>query len=597
LIVFTAFILSVQTQHAAMPGDDHRHLVARSPWGISSSASAMRNHAEWMPKLAAAGVTRVRLFPEWRSIEPAKGTRKWDEADALVRNAAASGIEINAVLMGSPPTSKKAHAFPMDDLEGWSQYVSAVVGRYHDRIHHWEVWNEGNGGFNDGGNTTEDYATLAIATYEAAKRADPQANVGLSVASFDEPYLRQTMLAMARAGKPGSFDFLCVHPYEIMDGLGDPDGEVPFLWIVERLRDTLRAAAPERSGAEIWITELGCRIESKRGRTVTEQDAAKRLVKAYTMAAAQGVACVQWFEAQDPIGEDQGFGVIARDGKPRTSYHALQRLTAAVGTVPKYVGWIALGKSGRGYGFVFTSTSAEGKLTSTLVAWMPAGLSEDIGEPLAGRDVRMIDAVTGAATAIGPERAVRLTEMPLLATGLESSTVEAARKNAGKPFPWGGNFAGAATVACQLGERDVSAGIARSRPREFPSIRFPDGSTGIVVPGDIEHDVRFYVHPSFAEHAKEYYVRATVRRLGAGNVGMNLIYEIADSKGKSPYANAENWFGVNKDDGWQTYTWHMDHAAFSKMWGNDFAIRPEQSVPFAIGKIEVSTTPFAATKQ
>ena len=28
------------------------------------------------------------------------------------------------------------------------------------------------------------------------------------------------------------------------------------------------------------------------------------------------------------------------------------------------------------------------------------------------------------------------------------------------------------------------------------------------------------------------------------------------------------------------------------MWGNDITLRPEQSVPFVIGKVEVSTEPF-----
>lgn len=40
------------------------------PWGIASSASAWRNHGEWFPKMTEAGASWVRLFPEWRSIEP-----------------------------------------------------------------------------------------------------------------------------------------------------------------------------------------------------------------------------------------------------------------------------------------------------------------------------------------------------------------------------------------------------------------------------------------------------------------------------------------------------------------------------------------------
>ena len=93
---------------------------------------------------------------------------------------------------GSPPGARAVHAFPMDDLDGWSDYVAAVVGRYKKQVRHWEVWNEGNGGFNDGRNTTADYARLVAATYAAAKRADPEAKVGVTVASFDSPYLDQT---------------------------------------------------------------------------------------------------------------------------------------------------------------------------------------------------------------------------------------------------------------------------------------------------------------------------------------------------------------------------------------------------------------------
>ena len=50
---------------------------------------------------------------------------------------------------------------------------------------------------------------------------------------------------------------------------------------------------------------------------VTETDAARSLVKVYTLAAAEGVARTQWFEARDPAGEDQGFGLLDRDGGAR----------------------------------------------------------------------------------------------------------------------------------------------------------------------------------------------------------------------------------------------------------------------------------------
>ena len=121
-----------------------------------------------------AGVRTVRLFPEWRNFEPKKGTWSWQDGDALVKDAADNNLEIGAILMGSPPGAKTAHAFPMDDLDGWSDYVSAAVGRYHKQIRYWEVWNEGNAGFNDGHHTTADYAKLAAVSYEGGPQGRPR---------------------------------------------------------------------------------------------------------------------------------------------------------------------------------------------------------------------------------------------------------------------------------------------------------------------------------------------------------------------------------------------------------------------------------------
>lgn len=45
---------------------------ATTPWGISSSASSYQNHEEWFPKMLEAGVSTIRLFPEWRGFEPQK---------------------------------------------------------------------------------------------------------------------------------------------------------------------------------------------------------------------------------------------------------------------------------------------------------------------------------------------------------------------------------------------------------------------------------------------------------------------------------------------------------------------------------------------
>lgn len=560
-----------------------------TPWGISSSASSFRNHDEWFPKMTEAGVSTIRLFPEWRGFEPQKGQWKWEDGDRLVKSAAQHRLQINAILMGSPPGTKAVHAFPMEQLEDWSEYVSTVVGRYKNDIRYWEVWNEGNGGFNDGKHTTADYARLAVATYDAAKKADPQARVGLTVASFDAPYLHQAIRAMAQAGKPNRFDYLCVHPYEIADGLVETDGEIPFLWMKHLLRSMLQEAAPDRADAELWMTEIGHRLASSPDHTITEQDAAKALAKIYTMSLAQGFACTQWFEAQDPVGEDQGFGLIARNGSPRPAYQTMKTLTRLLGEQPKYEGWLALGQLRRGYGFVFT-----GRSEPVLIAWMPAGKFEPLRAFVSfSKDVEVTDALNSTPQKLPAQQQLPMSHTPTFIAGVPDELVQAARANADKPFTWGGDYSAAKTIHFQAGDFDQTRGVFPRNRSRYPTVKFADGSSGLIVEGDINHPISFHTHPSFASFStKDYYVRATVRRIAAGNVGMNLRYEVADSQGRSPYANVGQWFGVSKESNWQTHTWHCTNACFSKMWGYDFVISAEQSVPFAIGKIEVSTTPF-----
>ena len=585
-LIFVALIPLASLRPASAQHDAPAPQPMANPWGISSSASSIKNHDDWLPKMSAAGVSTVRLFPEWRTFEPAKGAWQWDRADALVKAAANNKIEITAILLGSPPGSKQSHAFPMDDLDDWSNYVSTVVTRYKEQVRYWEVWNEGNGGFNDGKHTTADYAKLALTTYAAAKKADPSSKVGLTVASFDAPYLDQTIRAMAKEGKPNSFDYLCIHPYEIADGLGDPDGEIPFLWMSRILRDMLKTTAPDRAGTEIWISEVGRHIAQKKGHVVTEADAAKALVKIYTMAIAQGIQRTQWFEAQDPVGEESGFGLLKRDGSPRASYQAFKTMTKLLGAVPKYQGWLAMGFGGRGYGFVFRGENAP-----VLVAWMPAGHADKTLSFPANVDV--VDPLAGTTTRLEAGNPLSLTDSPVFVVGLPAHLLKEAQANASKNFPWGGDYSSAKIVSCRPGEAEGSQGVFQVSRASTPTVKFADGSTGILMRGDIGHGANFFVHPSFANfQTREFYVRATVRRVAPGNAGMNLAYEVADSLGRGAYKNRGIWFGASADTGWQTYTWHITDACLSKMWGFDISFRPEKSVPFVIGKVEVSTVPF-----
>src|SRR5260370_13638287 len=74
---------------------------------------------------------------------------------------------------------------PKRRSQPWRDYTSGTVRRYKDDVKYWEVWNEFNGSFGDSKNKVADYAELVVTAYDAAKKVDPSAKIGMSVAHFD----------------------------------------------------------------------------------------------------------------------------------------------------------------------------------------------------------------------------------------------------------------------------------------------------------------------------------------------------------------------------------------------------------------------------
>ena len=577
--------------------------------------------------MSAAGITWCRSLPEWRAFEPVRGEWHFDRADKILAAATANRIHLSGLFLYSTPWAcpkgAKGAAFPMGHLDEWSEYVGKVVDRYKDKIHYWEIWNEPNGGFKgkypDGHfDSTTDYATLVALASAAAKKFDPNARIGISVASFDAPYIEQVIRAQAKMGKPESFDYFCIHPYETIGCLSEADGEIPFLWMAKMLRDVVKEDAPNRPDPEIWITEAGRPVgkkkESKESDSVTEEDAAKTLVKVYIMAIAQGIQRITWFEAQDPHGEPPGYGLLRIDGTPRPSYTAMKTMTTHLGETPKSLGWLALGQEGKGYGFVF-----QGAAGPVLVAWMPLGAT-DKTIAFSG-DVLVVDPATNSTGPIlKAGQPLTLTDSPALIAGLPDDLVAQARANSARNFPWGGDYSTATSVGIQLGAPNVNNGIIQVERGWTTPYKFDEGSTGALVSPPGKHDnqnIKFMVHPSFANLiTHDYYIRVTARRITPNKTPdsyckMDLVYEVADSKGQggpmriagrdttgpeiTAYkgeAKGEVFMLSENPSQWQTHTWHLTDAAFAKMWGYDFAFLIDQSDPFVIGKIEVSTRPF-----
>ena len=158
----------------------------------------------------------------------------------------------------------------------------------------------------------KDYAELVVTAYNAAKKVDPDAKIGLSVANFDVGFLD----AVIKAGAADHFDFICVHPYENLGAVAD-GGEVGYLSLAGNLRKML-AANKQRQDIPLWITEIGFQAPIK-PEAKGDAEQADMLAKAYVLSLAQGFDRIFWFEARGPAygkGTDHGHHPPRLDAAP-----------------------------------------------------------------------------------------------------------------------------------------------------------------------------------------------------------------------------------------------------------------------------------------
>ncbi len=423
------------------------HLLAQaaggeslSPFGIGScyiNNRSAADNARWVPQMEAIGLRSYRTpHTDWGAVESAPGQWSWDTLDKQMDYLSTHGFVFGGTLVGNPRwnTKDKPGSLPVNNLAGWSAYVSAVVLHAKGKIKRWEVWNEPPN-FAGKDQTPADYAKIVVSAYDAAKAADPSCLVGLAAKSAHVNYLEQVI----RAGARDHFDFITLHPYEVLNGIADDAGtESVFLHIVPTLRKMLAAQNPAKVNVPVIFTELGCDVKKGDGTQ------ANTLVKAYTVGIAQGVECIHWFEGRD--GDSGPMGLLDKDGRPRSCYNAMKHLIEHLGQHPKYLGWMLL--NDRHYAFVF-----QGAKTTVLVTWVHTRVANelDFGQP-----VQFVNPVTGESTMA---RQHTLTTAPVFVLAVPDETVKQAAANKDKPFPWDGDYSQAQSVSLTMDGQRAEQGL------------------------------------------------------------------------------------------------------------------------------------------
>lgn len=570
---------------------------AISPFGLSQNAS-ITGYATWLPAIADAGVEGFRYFHEWNGIEPTNGTFSFSNADTYVSTLDANGMEAGGVLAYSASwTASSHHEFPVNNLVDWADYVGNVVGRYdgltRPAVSYWEVWNEPNAtSFNTGNRPASDYAQVVRAAYTAAKAANPDCKIGLTIANFDVRYLTQVIDALAAQGGAGSFDFIAVHPYELVNRMHAADGELQYLNIVPSLRAMLAVHAPTKVDVPIRFTELGARIgDNLQGDICDAPLAARLLIKAYVLGIVQGAEQVAWFEAKDPTATTSsgqyGFGLMDVNQNKRSAWYAYRAMTDSLGATPAYKGWLALGSTSNGYGLVFAGSGSD-----VMAAWTPKGETASVSF---GATVQVVDIYTGAVT---NATSITLTEKPVFIRNLPAVMVSLAVTNKSQPYPWGSAPLSSTRAEIELGAVSLASGVETDRANTL--VANGTGTSGVIV-NQAGTGMYLSVSPSFAGFdTNDVYVRVTARQTAlraAGTYsGMNLFYQPTTGSFTAapqyPYKNKAQWFGLANNTVAQTYTWHLTDAMFVHTFGHALYFQFDASVPFVIDKVEISKTAF-----
>lgn len=282
-----------------------------------------------------AFVRMTREEFEWKRIEPRKGYFEWGRFDQAVEIARSHQIELLGKLVYSAPWASSAPAgtspasavyYPPKSVVDFADYARAVVERYKDRVHVWEIWNEPNTSiFWKPAPNAAAYASLLKAAYAAIKAEDPTATVVLGgLAGFDKAFLD----GIRSAGAWASFDALGIHTYTV----GPPESSTAAAWL-----DQAQSYVERYGTKPLWITELGWSTYAGSGSGyigVSESTQASYLARAYLDAATRGVRGIFWYDliedGSSTTSLSQNYGVVEQGGRQKPAYKALQRVSAAL---------------------------------------------------------------------------------------------------------------------------------------------------------------------------------------------------------------------------------------------------------------------------
>lgn len=204
--------------------------VPKDPYYMSSPDYSIHAFLFWRAEVADrdlglikdAGFRWVKQEFAWREIEGAeKGVFNWDNTDRMMGQIAERNLKVIARLGVQPAWAGGGYpeVGPPDNYQDFADFAFAVADRYKGQIGAYQIWNEPNLSREWGNRppSPAEYTELLKVTYEAIKRADPNAIVitaGLAPTTrYDDVAMPDIYFVQGiyDAGAASYFDMLGVH--------------------------------------------------------------------------------------------------------------------------------------------------------------------------------------------------------------------------------------------------------------------------------------------------------------------------------------------------------------------------------------------------
>ena len=553
---------------------------AASPWGMAAGAGSMGYYPRFTPILHEAGVTWLRIFPEWQTIQPRQGQWNWEVSDRLVADARAGKVQILGLWCYFAPWASAdggTRKGPIKDMQYWRDYVRATVSRYHKDIKYWEVWNEFDGSFYEGRLGQNKSRTMPTSWWRRMTRRRRSTRTSRSAPASADGFLDLAI----KAGAADHFDFVACTPTPTWARWPRAGSRATWAWRPTSADARRQQAAGRHPDLDHRIRP-GAPVKADPRRDAHQADCWSRPISSRSPRALNA------YSGSRPAG---GFG----RWRPHRLRHHPFRLDAAprvsgpedddelLGKQPHYVGWLDMGTGG--YGFVFRRQEKD-----VLAAWAPAGKPHPAAFASA---VQVTDTGRHGVVATGPGDLVarRHPGIRQPGTGRSCHQAQANRTQAvslGRRLrPGQGRHLHSRLHQhrrwTEAGPRGHDhSGEQRTAWRKLPPHRLQPGATTKATMCISRVDPQFVPYGT-----RELEITIVARRLAPDKqAGMSS----ATSRSRRDTAMAEGWT-IPAADHWHEHTWKLSDANFVSEWGWNFRFDAIGSPnEFLIKKVRVTKT-------